>query len=53
MTFTHNPMESCKTKYEVFVDGKLVLTTYDAFTAECEKQMTAGKCEIRVTWTQK
>ncbi len=42
-----------KSKFEVFIDGKLVLTTFDAFTAECERQMAWGEVEIRVTQVAK
>lgn len=36
-------------KYEVFINGKLVLTTFDRYLALCEREMSAGRCEIRVT----
>ena len=42
-----------KSKYEVFHNGELVLTTLDAFTAKCEYQMRTGKVEIKVTEVQK
>ena len=38
-----------KNKYEVFIDGVLVLTTFDKFSAECERQMAWGKVEIKIT----
>ena len=40
-------------KYEVFINGKLVLTTFDRYLALCEREMSAGKCEIRVTRKEK
>ena len=42
-----------KSKYEIFHNGKLVTTTFDAFTAKCEYNMLPGKVEIKVTLVQK
>ena len=33
-------------KYEVYVNNKLVLTTFDKFTAEVERKMAAGDCKV-------
>lgn len=42
-----------KTKYQVYVDSKLVLTTFDPFAAEVEKRMACGKVEVKLTKVSK
>ena len=37
-----------KTRFDVYIDGKLKLSTFDAVAAQCEIEMGWGNVEVKV-----